>query len=156
VGESDPQLRLSAIHDGERPPNGAQDPRRAESDGRRNRSVHRGVPQEIRRRVGGGGVSEELNFVMKARREKLAALESLGVAPFAYSYDPTHTTVQALRDFAAQEKSGASPEADETVGADVRIAGRIIAWRPHGKTIFAHVADHFGRVQAYFRKDDLG
>jgi hypothetical protein len=39
----------------------------------------------------------DLNFVMKARREKLAALEAAGVTPFAYGFDPTHDTSSALR-----------------------------------------------------------
>jgi lysyl-tRNA synthetase class 2 len=38
----------------------------------------------------------------------------------------------------------------------VRIAGRIVAWRGHGKTIFAHLTDDSGRIQLYFRKDALG
>ena len=42
--QPDPQLRLPAVHHGQRPPHRAQDPRRAEGDGRRHRSVHRGVP----------------------------------------------------------------------------------------------------------------
>jgi hypothetical protein len=42
-------------------------------------------------------VSEELNFVLKARREKLGELEALGVPPFAYGFDATHDTVSALR-----------------------------------------------------------
>lgn len=91
-------------------------------------------------------MSEDLNFVLKARREKLAALESLGVAPFAYSYEPTHSALQAL--------ALLPPGVDE--GPEVCLAGRIVAWRPHGKTIFGHVGDHGGRIQVYFRKDDLG
>ncbi|CAA9316660.1 MAG: Peptide chain release factor 2 @ programmed frameshift-containing, partial [uncultured Gemmatimonadaceae bacterium] len=43
--ESDPELRLPAVHHGQRPPDGAQDPRRAEGHGRRHRPLHRGVPQ---------------------------------------------------------------------------------------------------------------
>jgi lysyl-tRNA synthetase class 2 len=91
-------------------------------------------------------VSDELNFLLKARREKLAALEALGVAPFAYSFDPTHGVLDALR--------ALPPDAGE--GPAVRLAGRIIAWRPHGKTVFAHLADQSSRIQLYFRADDLG
>ena len=91
-------------------------------------------------------MSDELNFVMKARREKLSALEALGVAPFAYRFDPTHDAASALR---------ALP-ADAVEGPSVRLAGRIVAWRPHGKTVFAHLADQWSRVQLYFRRDELG
>ena len=91
-------------------------------------------------------MSEDLNFVMKARREKLAALEAAGFSPFAYSFDPTHDAAQALR---------ALPEGVEEGGV-VRVAGRLVAWRPHGKTVFGHLADQWSRIQLYFRRDDLG
>ena len=90
-------------------------------------------------------MSDDLNFVMRARREKLDALAGLGVAPFAYSYSRTHSASEAL---------AASGEAEE--GPVVQVAGRIIAWRAHGKTTFAHLADQSGRIQLYFRKDALG
>jgi lysyl-tRNA synthetase, class II len=91
-------------------------------------------------------VSEDLNFLLKARREKLAALIALGVAPFAYGFDPTHDAASALRALPA--------EVDE--GPIVRVAGRIVAWRPHGRTIFGHLADQASRIQLYFRRDELG
>jgi lysyl-tRNA synthetase class 2 len=91
-------------------------------------------------------VSDELNFVMRARRDKLAALEALGVPPFAYRFERTHTTQSALASL---------PEGVEQ-GPVVQLAGRIVAWRPHGKTVFAHLADSDGRIQLYFRRDELG
>jgi lysyl-tRNA synthetase class 2 len=91
-------------------------------------------------------MTDDLNFVMKARREKLAALEAAGIAPFAYGFDPTHDTVAVLRSL--------PPDAEE--GPAVRVAGRIVAWRPHGKTVFAHLADQASRIQLYFRRDELG
>ncbi|MDQ6633652.1 MAG: lysine--tRNA ligase [Gemmatimonadota bacterium] len=88
----------------------------------------------------------ELNFVQKARREKLDALVAAGVPPFAYGYERTHEAAAAV---------ASMPEgADE--GATVRLAGRLVAWRGHGKTAFAHLADASGRIQLYFRKDELG
>jgi lysyl-tRNA synthetase class 2 len=91
-------------------------------------------------------VSDELNFVMRARRDKLAALEALGVPPFAYRFERTHSTQSALSSL---------PEGVEQ-GPAVQLAGRIVAWRPHGKTVFAHLADSDGRIQLYFRRDELG
>jgi lysyl-tRNA synthetase class 2 len=90
-------------------------------------------------------VSEELNFVLKARREKLDALAAAGVSPFAYSFDRTHTAAAAV---------GALGDAEE--GPVVHVAGRIVSWRAQGKTAFAHIADQSGRIQLYFRKDQLG
>ena len=91
-------------------------------------------------------MSDELNFVQKARREKLDALVAAGVPPFAYAYERTHDSAAAVR---------ALPEGTEH-GDVVRVAGRIVSWRGHGKTAFAHLADGAGRIQLYFRKDELG
>jgi lysyl-tRNA synthetase, class II len=90
-------------------------------------------------------VSDEANFLIKARREKLAALEAQGTPPFAYRFDRTHDAQSAIT---------ALGDAEE--GPVVSVAGRIVSWRGQGKTIFAHVADMSGRVQLYFRRDDLG
>jgi lysyl-tRNA synthetase, class II len=90
-------------------------------------------------------VSDEANFVLRARREKLAALEAQGIQPFGYGYNRTHDAHSAVAALGEAEK-----------GPVVRVAGRIVSWRGQGKTIFAHAADMSGRVQLYFRRDDLG
>jgi lysyl-tRNA synthetase, class II len=90
-------------------------------------------------------VTEDANFVLKARREKLQGLAERGIAPFAYRFDRSHRAADAV---------GALGDAAE--GDAVRVAGRLVAWRAHGKTAFAHLADESGRIQLYFRRDDLG
>src|SRR5687767_13966031 len=90
-------------------------------------------------------MSDELNFVLQARREKLAELVRRGVEPFAYSFERSHVATDAV------ELLGTADD-----GPVVRVAGRIVAWRAHGKTTFAHLADVSGRVQLYFRRDVLG
>jgi len=40
-------------------------------------------------------------------------------------------------------------------GPEVRVAGRISAWRSQGKTTFAHLEDASGKIQVYFRRDQL-
>ena len=89
----------------------------------------------------------ELNFVQRARREKLDALVASGIAPFAYSFERTHAASAAV---------ASHPESAHEEGDTVRVAGRIVAWRAHGKTTFAHIADDSGRIQLYFKKDQLG
>jgi lysyl-tRNA synthetase class 2 len=79
-----------------------------------------------------------------ARRDNLAELIKRGVAPFAYRYDRSGTTRAAVDGFR---------EGDETVH---RLAGRLGPARSHGKTIFAHLEDGEGRIQAYFKRDHLG
>ena len=41
-------------------------------------------------------MSEELNHVMQARREKVAQLEAQGIAPYAYAYPRTHSAAEAV------------------------------------------------------------
>jgi lysyl-tRNA synthetase class 2 len=79
-----------------------------------------------------------------ARREALDALRALGVEPFAYRFVRTHTAAEAL--------AAADPEREPPV----TIAGRLVALRPHGKTTFGHLEDASGRIQLYFRRDELG
>ncbi len=93
-------------------------------------------------------MSDELNFVERARREKLDALTASGINAFAYSFNRTHLAADALK---AMEAVAAEAE-----GPSVACAGRIIAWRAHGKTVFAHLTDPSGKIQLYFRKDQLG
>lgn len=90
-------------------------------------------------------MSEDLNFLMVARREKLDRLRAAGKEPFAYSYDRTHTAREAI-----------ALLGDAAEGPSVRVAGRLVGWRGQGKTVFAHLADMDGRVQLYFRRDELG
>jgi lysyl-tRNA synthetase, class II len=94
-------------------------------------------------------VSDDLNFVLKARREKLDALRAASVEPFAYSYSRDHTAAEAIASMPAAV-------GDHDEGPHVSVAGRIVAWRAHGKTVFAHLADATGRIQLYFRRDQLG
>jgi lysyl-tRNA synthetase class 2 len=92
-------------------------------------------------------MSDDLNFVQRARREKLETLEGRGIAPFAYSFDRSHRAAAAV---------ALQPAEQQEEGETVRVAGRIVGWRAHGKTTFAHLADDTGRIQLYFKKDQLG
>ncbi|MGH7607944.1 MAG: lysine--tRNA ligase [Gemmatimonadales bacterium] len=83
-------------------------------------------------------------FVEAARREKLKELVRRGVAPFAYGFARTTTAQAALAGYR------------EGDAASHRLAGRLVALRPHGKTTFAHLADETGRIQVYCKLDELG
>jgi lysyl-tRNA synthetase class 2 len=93
------------------------------------------------------GVTEERSFVEEARRAKLPALKALGVQPFAYRFDRTHTSAQGL--VAYDDSMGES-------GPEVSVAGRLVSHRGQGKTSFGHIEDAAGRIQLYFRQDLLG
>lgn len=85
------------------------------------------------------------------RVEMVNALRAQGVEPFAYSFDRTHTATEAVALAACDEPGEHGVDAEP-----VKIAGRLVAFRAHGKTTFAHLADATGRVQLYFRRDYLG
>jgi lysyl-tRNA synthetase class 2 len=79
------------------------------------------------------------------RREKLARLQQAGRDPFAHTrFDRTHLTDDLRRSFSTLE------------GTEVRVAGRLIAQRRHGKATFADLQDGSGRVQILSRLDDVG
>jgi lysyl-tRNA synthetase class 2 len=85
------------------------------------------------------------SFVEAARRDKLQELVKRGVVPFAYRFDRSGTAREAIGAYASDD--------DPAVH---RLAGRLVALRPHGKTTFAHLADQSGKIQVYFKLDDLG
>ena len=84
------------------------------------------------------------SFVETARREKLHELVKRGVPPYAYRFE---------RSASARGAVEGHREGDPAVH---RVAGRLVALRPHGKTTFAHLADETGKLQLYFKQDALG
>ncbi len=88
-----------------------------------------------------------LRQLMAQRRAKIDEWRAIGCEPYAYRYDVTHRATDLLaRGDAVTEEPGES----------VRIAGRLMARRGHGKAGFGHVLDESGRIQVYFRSDVLG
>jgi lysyl-tRNA synthetase, class II len=88
----------------------------------------------------------ERNYVEQARRDKRAGLEAMGVNPFAYRFDRTHTAREAVDAY------------DDKMGDDgpmVSLAGRLVALRVQGKTTFAHLEDPSGRIQLYLKQEFL-
>ena len=86
----------------------------------------------------------ERSFVEAARRDKLKELVERGVAPFAYRFERNATARQALDAY----KTDDDP-------ARYTLAGRLVALRPHGKTTFAHLEDASGKIQLYFKSDEV-
>jgi lysyl-tRNA synthetase class 2 len=92
-------------------------------------------------------VSEiELSQPERHRREKLSALKAMGIRPYAYAYDASHSAAAALALYRDEH-------ADQ--GPEVSIAGRIQSWRSKGRTTFGHLEDRTGRIQLYLRSDEL-
>ena len=79
------------------------------------------------------------------RIEKMSALRGLGTNPYPYRYPVTHAVDAVIGGEGALTAAG-------TV---VRVAGRVMSLRGHGKTAFGHVEDASGRLQFYVRREDL-
>ncbi|GAB4325315.1 MAG: lysine--tRNA ligase [Candidatus Zixiibacteriota bacterium] len=84
------------------------------------------------------------NELIVNRREKLKRWRQAGVDPYPHKYERTHTSREILEQYESLE------------GQTVRIAGRIVAFRPHGKSTFFHILDGDGKLQCYAKKDQLG
>jgi lysyl-tRNA synthetase class 2 len=87
---------------------------------------------------------QDINVLIKRRYEELEALKTMGVEPFAYSFESNSNSEDIKSNFVEDAKR------------IVRFAGRIMAIRRMGKASFAHIQDHLGRIQIYLRKDDIG
>ena len=91
---------------------------------------------------------EDLNEMMKVRRDKMDAFREQGVAPFGHRYE--------VKDYAADIKQQNEGLEGEEEGSEVQIAGRLMAIRGHGKASFCTLNDRTGNIQVYFKIDVLG
>lgn len=88
---------------------------------------------------------QDINQLLKVRREKLAALMEKGKNPFEImKYDVTHHSEEIKENFDALE------------GKTVNIAGRIMQKRVMGKASFCNIQDLPGNIQCYVARDSIG
>lgn len=86
-------------------------------------------------------ITEEINEQMQLRREKLDKLRE-ALEPYGRKFERTHFIADMLADFKE--------------GTQVQVAGRMMAFRSHGKTIFADLKDKTSRIQLYIGKAKVG
>ena len=88
---------------------------------------------------------QDLNQLLKVRREKLANLQEAGKDPFQITkYDVTHHSTEIKEKF------------EELKGSIVTIAGRMMSKRVMGKASFCNVQDKPGNIQVYVARDSIG
>ncbi len=91
-------------------------------------------------------MSLELSEQEIVRRDSLEELYKLGINPYpAESFEINITAKEIHKNF---------PE-DNTLYQDVSIAGRIMSRRIMGAASFAEIQDSTGRIQLYFKRDDI-
>jgi lysyl-tRNA synthetase class 2 len=88
---------------------------------------------------------EDINQLLKVRREKLSQLQESGNDPFRITkYDVTVHSADVKEDYSQRE------------GKEVSIAGRMMSKRVMGKASFCNVQDLKGNIQSYVAKDSVG
>ena len=91
----------------------------------------------------------EYTNLEQTRLEKLQRLQEQGIEPYPNRVERTHTSQQAIQAFEAAEAKGED-------GVTATLAGRLRSMRPMGKLTFAHIEDVSGRIQLFFRANDIG
>lgn len=92
--------------------------------------------------------AEEESHLRRTRRAKVADLRARGIEPYPYRFPDRVPTAEAV---ASARAAGASGE-----GAPLRVAGRVLAVRSHGRTSFVDLEDLSGSVQLVLSADELG
>ena len=88
---------------------------------------------------------QDINQLLKIRREKLEELQENGKDPFQITkFDVTHHSMDVKDNYDALE------------GQTVTIAGRMMFKRVMGKASFCNVQDLKGNIQAYVARDNIG
>ena len=89
--------------------------------------------------------NQDINQLLKVRREKLAELQEQGNDPFTITkYDVTAHTQQIKENY------------EQLEGKDVSIAGRMMSKRVMGKASFCNIQDRDGNIQCYVARDSIG
>ena len=90
-------------------------------------------------------MAEDINQLLKVRREKLANLQEAGKDPYVITKcDVTHHSMEIKDNY------------EEMEGKTVSIAGRMMFKRVMGKASFCNVRDVQGDIQAYVARDNIG
>nr|WP_243834362.1 lysine--tRNA ligase [Halanaerobium saccharolyticum] len=87
---------------------------------------------------------EDMNELMLQRREKLSQLKEEKEKAFAEKYEVTHHAAEVEDNFEELEEK------------EVKLAGRLMAIRTHGKASFADLMDMSGKVQLYIKQNNIG
>ncbi|NLY96343.1 MAG: lysine--tRNA ligase [Clostridiaceae bacterium] len=88
---------------------------------------------------------EDLNEILRVRREKLLELQRTGKDPFEQvKYEVTAKSSEIIEEFETRE------------GQTVSVAGRLMSKRGMGKVSFCDLHDRYGKIQLYIRMNDVG
>ena len=92
---------------------------------------------------------EQNSVLVQQRRAKLEEIRELGIDPYPYKYLVEDYSAEIIEKFADRQDF-------EENQFSVKMAGRVMSMRGHGKVGFAHIQDSTGRIQLYIRRDRIG
>lgn len=99
-------------------------------------------------------MEQEKNVLEQNRIDKLNRLRKSGIEVYPTRANVTHRSIDAIIEFEKREQN--TPQGEEIAEDDVYMAGRIRSMRAMGKITFAHIEDGSGRIQLFFRINDIG
>ena len=89
--------------------------------------------------------TQDVNQLLKIRRDKLAELQADGKDPFQITkFDVTHHSQEVKDQF------------EDLEGKSVVLAGRMMSKRVMGKASFCNIQDLQGNIQSYVARDSIG
>jgi lysyl-tRNA synthetase class 2 len=95
----------------------------------------------------------EITSLEQNRLEKQERLRQKGIEPYPTRASRTHTSREVISEFEAAE---AAAHAEQPPVVKATLAGRLRSMRPMGKITFAHIEDGEGKIQLFFRANDIG
>ena len=96
--------------------------------------------------------NKEGKSVVSIREERIKEIEGLrkkGIDPFGQKFPGKESIIEVIEKFN-------QIATDEPSDVNVKIAGRVMALRKHGKAVFADLEDQAGRIQVYVKANLIG
>jgi lysyl-tRNA synthetase class 2 len=91
------------------------------------------------------------NELIEQRKEKIKELRSIGIDPFPNDFKPLNESGAVIASY-----GNLSEEELKNLSEEFSFAGRVVALRDFGKSVFFHIMDRTGKIQGYIRKDVAG
>src|SRR5258706_14906541 len=86
-------------------------------------------------------MASRLEEILKEREKKIETLKLMGIDLYPARSETEAASEEVVKNFEKYE------------GQTMTLAGRIMAWREHGKLTFAQIQDQSGRIQLFIRAD---
>jgi lysyl-tRNA synthetase, class II len=95
-------------------------------------------------------MAAEYTKLEQIRIDKIHELREEGIEPYPQHVERTHTSLEAIQAFEAIEN------VEDADPVQATLVGRLRSMRAMGKITFAHIEDGYGRIQLFFRSNDIG